>query len=91
VVSTATLQLVDKALSNPVAVVQDLAGSNGQNCFKYTGSCVNLNDNNAMAKACGTGFTVVGWDDNGCGNKKCVSVHTSILVTYSKLCGSRIE
>jgi chitinase len=91
VVSAATLQLVNKALSNPAAVVQDLAGSNGQDCFKYTGSCVNLNDNNAMAKACGTGFTVVGWDDNGCGNKNCVSVHSSILFAYSKFCKSRTE
>ena len=90
-VSTATLQGVEKALSNPVAVVQDLAGSNGQNCFKYTGSCVNLNDNNAMAKACGSGFTVVGWDDNGCGNKNCVSVQTSILIAYRELSGLPIQ
>jgi chitinase len=71
--STQQLQQVDKALSNPQAVVQDIAGSNGQNCFVYTGSCVNLNDNNAIAQACGSGFTAVGWDDDGCGKKNCVS------------------
>lgn len=71
--STPSLQNIDKALSNPQAVIQDLAGSNGQDCFTYKGDCVNLNDNNAMAKACGAGNTPVGWDDAGCGKKKCVS------------------
>ena len=28
-----------------------------------------------MANACGSGFTTVGWDDAGCGKKKCVSKH----------------
>ncbi|THX54883.1 glycoside hydrolase [Aureobasidium pullulans] len=69
--STAQLQLVDKALSSPQSVIQNLAGSNGQQCFKHSGKCVNLNDNNAMAAACGSGYTVVGWDDAGCGTKKC--------------------
>ncbi|KAK3168025.1 hypothetical protein OEA41_004471 [Lepraria neglecta] len=72
VLSTSSLQTVDKALSSPQSVIQDLAGSNGQNCFAYQGKCVNLNDNNAMQAACRSGFTVVGWDDAGCGKKKCV-------------------
>ncbi|KAI9823661.1 MAG: hypothetical protein M1826_007679 [Phylliscum demangeonii] len=55
--STPSLQNVDKALSNPQAVIQDIAGSNGQDCFAYQGDCVNLNDNNAMAAACGAGNT----------------------------------
>ena len=80
--STASLQNVDKALSNPQAVIQDIAGSNGQNCFAYQGDCVNLNDNNAMAKACGSGNTPVGWDDAGCGNGNCVSVHNCLLLMY---------
>ena len=63
--STPDIQAVDKALSAPQSVIQDLAGSNGQNCFAYKGKCVNLNDNNAMQAACGTGFTVVGYDDAG--------------------------
>jgi chitinase len=71
--SSAQLQLVNKALSAPQSVIQNLAGSNGQNCFKYTGKCVDLNDNDAMAAACGSGYTVIGWDDAGCGKKKCVS------------------
>lgn len=73
ITSTSTLQTEDKALSNPQSVIQDLAGFNGQNCFAYTGKCVNLNDNNAMQAACGAGNTVVGWDDAGCGTKSCVS------------------
>ena len=71
--SSAQLQLVNKALSAPQAVIQNLAGSNGQDCFQYTGKCVDLNDNDAMAAACGSGYTVIGWDDAGCGKKKCVS------------------
>lgn len=82
--STASLQAVDKALSNPQAVIQDLAGSNGQNCFAYKGNCVNLNDNNAMAKACGAGNTPVGWDDAGCGKSNCVSVHSRLLLMYQR-------
>jgi hypothetical protein len=78
--STPSLQDVDKALSNPQAVIQDLAGSNGQNCFAYKGDCVNINDNNAMAQACGAGNTPIGWDDAGCGKKNCVSVHSRLLL-----------
>lgn len=70
--SNPTLQAVDKAISNPNSVIDDLASFNGQKCFKYLGECVNLNDNNAMAKACGSGHTVVGWDDGGCGKSNCV-------------------
>ncbi|KAJ5958936.1 CAZyme family GH18, partial [Penicillium vulpinum] len=62
-----TLKAINKALSNPKSVVEDLSSWNGQKCFKYDGKCVNLNDNSAMAKACGSGFTMVGWDDAGCG------------------------
>ncbi|GIJ91962.1 hypothetical protein Asppvi_010937 [Aspergillus pseudoviridinutans] len=69
--SNPSLQAVNKALSNPVAVVEDLAGSNGQKCFVYSGKCVNLNDNKAMSNACGSGYTVVGWDDAGCGKRNC--------------------
>ncbi|KAI7261488.1 glycoside hydrolase family 18 protein, partial [Hortaea werneckii] len=71
--SSAQLQLVDKALSAPQSVIQNLAGSNGQDCFKHTGKCVDLDDDDAMAAACGSGYTVVGWDDAGCGTKKCVT------------------
>lgn len=35
-------------------------------------NCVDLDDNDAMAKACGSGYTPVGWDDAGCGKKNCV-------------------
>lgn len=77
--STALLQDINKALSNPQVVIEDLAGSNGQNCFAYDGRCVDLNDNNAMAKACGAGYTPVGWDDAGCGKKSCVCIHSRLL------------
>lgn len=71
-----TLKTIDKALSDPKSVIQDLASFNGQNCFKYEGKCVNLNDNNAMADACGSGYTVVGWDDAGCGKSNCVGSYS---------------
>jgi chitinase len=67
------MQTLNKGISNPQSVVQDISGANGQNCFAYDGKCVNLNDKNAMAQACGSGFTVVGWDDAGCGKSNCVS------------------
>ena len=38
--STSTLKDVNKALSNPQTVIQDLAGSNGQNCFAYKGEWI---------------------------------------------------
>ncbi|KAI5861929.1 hypothetical protein GGS23DRAFT_605878 [Durotheca rogersii] len=69
--STALLRDIDNALSNPQALVRDLAGTNGQDCFRHDGKCVNLNDNDAMADACGSGYTPVGWDDAGCGKKSC--------------------
>jgi chitinase len=72
--STAQLHDTIKALSDSKAVLQDLRGTNGQDCFQYKGKCVNLNDNKAMSAACGSGFTPVGWDDAGCGKKKCVRV-----------------
>ncbi|KAF9249765.1 CAZyme family GH18 [Penicillium roqueforti] len=71
IMTNPTLKTIDKALSDPKSVIQDLASFNGQNCFKYEGKCVNLNDNNAMADACGSGYTVVGWDDAGCGKSNC--------------------
>ncbi|RAH68797.1 glycoside hydrolase family 18 protein [Aspergillus aculeatinus CBS 121060] len=71
IMTNPTLQSVDKALSKPQSVIQDLASFNGQNCFKYEGKCVNLNDNDAMTDACGSGYTVGGWDDAGCGKKSC--------------------
>lgn len=64
---------MDKAIKSPKSVIRNLAGSKGQDCFKYSGNCVKLDDNSAMAAACGSGYTVVGWDDAGCGKKKCVS------------------
>lgn len=84
--STQTLQKIDKALSNPQSVIQELAGSNGQNCFAYQGKCVNLNDNQAMAQACGSGNTPIGFDDAGCGKKKCVSARRRLLL-IRRLCG----
>lgn len=80
--STAALNDVSKALANPKALIQDLSGTNGQDCFIYTGKCVDLNDNKAMSDACGSGFSVVGWDDAGCGKKKCVSTSIIDVSTY---------
>lgn len=83
VLSNSDIKAVDKALSNPKALIEDLAGSNGQNCFAYKGKCVNLNDNSAMQQACGSGFTPVGWDDAGCGKKNCVGYSSSTLISDS--------
>lgn len=74
VISNPEVQDINKALTNPEPVVANVASFNGQKCFAYKGKCVNLNDNNAMSQACGSGFTVVGWDDAGCGKKSCVSI-----------------
>ncbi|OGM50923.1 hypothetical protein ABOM_000717 [Aspergillus bombycis] len=71
IISTSTLQSINKAASNPKSVIEDLAAFNGQKCFRYSGKCVNLNDDQAMTNACGSGYTVVGWDDAGCGKKNC--------------------
>ncbi|EAU32456.1 predicted protein [Aspergillus terreus NIH2624] len=71
IISTADLQTINKAISNPESVIDDLSAFDGQKCFKYDGKCVNLNDNEAMSRACGAGNTVVGWDDAGCGTSKC--------------------
>ncbi|KAG9571281.1 glycoside hydrolase family 18 protein, partial [Aureobasidium melanogenum] len=67
--SLRNLQLTDLANSNPVSVSQSLASFNGQQCKTYSGKCADLNDNAAMSAACGSGMTVVGWDDAGCGKK----------------------
>lgn len=37
--------------------------------YKHIGKHVNLDDEQAMSDACGAGFTVVGWVDEGCGKK----------------------
>ncbi|KAL4749617.1 hypothetical protein BDW72DRAFT_194648 [Aspergillus terricola var. indicus] len=71
IIKTDVLQAMDTALSSPQSTVNDLATFNGQKCFAYKGDCVNLNDNDAMSKACGSGYTVVGWDGAGCGKKSC--------------------
>ncbi|KAJ5572619.1 hypothetical protein N7450_009603 [Penicillium hetheringtonii] len=71
VIDTSTLQLENKTVSNPKSTVIDLSAFTDQKCFKYSGKCVRLNDNAAMSKACGSGYTVVGWNDAGCGKKSC--------------------
>ncbi|CAG8001645.1 unnamed protein product [Penicillium salamii] len=71
VISTSTLQLENKAVANPGTTVQDLSAFTGQKCFKHTGKCLKIDDTDAMSKACGSGYTVVGWDDAGCGKSNC--------------------
>ena len=71
--STKTLQTVDKAKSNPQAVISSLASDNGQSCFAYKGKCKNLDKPEELQDACGAGYTVVGWDDASCGKKNHVS------------------
>ncbi|KAG2418851.1 hypothetical protein HFD88_001953 [Aspergillus terreus] len=57
IISTADLQTINKAISNPESVIDDLSAFDGQKCFKYDGKCVNLNDNEAMSRACGAGVS----------------------------------
>ncbi|KAI1114378.1 hypothetical protein F5Y14DRAFT_441271 [Nemania sp. NC0429] len=52
-----------------LSLTESIKGQIGEGCKKYDGSCKDLNDNKALADACGSGFTVVGWDDAGCGKK----------------------
>ncbi|RMY35478.1 hypothetical protein D0865_13898 [Hortaea werneckii] len=55
--------------SQILSLTESVKGRTGEHCFKYKGKCKNLNDNEALADACGSGNTVVGWDDAGCGRK----------------------
>lgn len=73
IISTHTLQAENKAVSNAKSTVIDLSAFTGQKCFKYTKKCIKLDDTKAMSNACGDGYTVVGWDDAGCGKSNCVS------------------
>ncbi|MCJ1245495.1 hypothetical protein MMC30_002699 [Trapelia coarctata] len=63
-----TPSLSSKQLSSPQAIIQKFAGENGQQCKMFK-ECVNLD--NPQAADCGKGFTMVGWDDAGCGKKNC--------------------
>lgn len=83
-ISNPEVQDINKALTDPEPVVANVASFNGQKCFAYKGKCVDLNDNNAMSQACGSGFTVVGWDHAGCGKKSCVNCE-ELYMQYLKL------
>lgn len=50
-------------------MTESIKGQTGEGCKKYDGDCKDLNNNKALADACGAGYTVVGWDDAGCGKK----------------------
>ncbi|KAI7026582.1 glycoside hydrolase family 18 protein, partial [Hortaea werneckii] len=69
--STSSLQSVPDLVrrSQALSLTESVKGRTGEQCFKYKGKCKNLNDNEALADACGPGNTVVGWDDAGCGKK----------------------
>lgn len=71
--STSSLQDTTDLLkqAQQLSLTSSIKAQTGENCIKYDGDCVDLNDNKAMAKACGDGFTVVGWDDAGCGKTDC--------------------
>lgn len=60
-------ELVEKAQT--LSLTESVKGQTGEQCFKYKGKCKDLNDNEALAEACGPGNNVVGWDDAGCGKK----------------------
>ncbi|KAI7201665.1 glycoside hydrolase family 18 protein [Hortaea werneckii] len=69
--STSSLQSVPELVrrSQVLSLTESVKGQTGEQCFKYKGKCKNLDDNEALADACGSGNTVVGWDDAGCGKK----------------------
>ncbi|KAL9616247.1 MAG: hypothetical protein Q9160_008873 [Pyrenula sp. 1 TL-2023] len=52
-----------------LSLTQSVKGQTGEGCETFEGYCKNLDDNKALASACGAGYTVVGWDDAGCGKK----------------------
>jgi chitinase len=62
-----TTNLLQKAQQQ--SLTESVKGQTGEGCKTYQGSCKDLNDPKALADACGTGMTVVGWDDAGCGKK----------------------
>jgi chitinase len=62
-------------MSNPRSTITDLSAFTGQKCFKYTKKYLKIDDTDAMAAACGEDYTVVGWDDAGCGKSNYVSVN----------------
>ncbi|KAK7915206.1 glycoside hydrolase superfamily [Apiospora marii] len=68
---TNALQHFDDLLQkvHQLSLATSIKGQTGEGCKKYEGDCQDLNDHNALAHACGTGYTVVGWDDAGCGKK----------------------
>lgn len=80
IISNPTLQGIDKTLSKPKSVIQDLTSFNSQSCVKYEGKCVKLNDKDIIANACGSGYTVVDWNDAGCSKKNCVWSPLSIYI-----------
>ena len=55
-------------MANPQKQVESLQAELGQQCYKFS-DCVDLN--NPQVATCSKGFTAVGWDDAGCGSKKC--------------------
>lgn len=69
--STSSLQdttdLLHKA--EQLSLTESIKGQTGEGCKTYNGDCKDLNNNKALADACGAGNTVVGWDDAGCGKK----------------------
>lgn len=68
---TSSLQDIDdlKQQAQHLSLTASIKGQTGEQCYKHTGRCMNLNDEQAMSDACGAGFTVVGWADEGCGKK----------------------
>jgi len=68
---TSSLQDIDdlKQQAQHLSLTASVKGQTGEQCFKHKGKCVNLDDDQAMSDACGAGFTVVGWADEGCGKK----------------------
>ncbi|KAK7962859.1 bacteriodes thetaiotaomicron symbiotic chitinase [Apiospora aurea] len=68
---TSSLQNIKDLLqkSQRLALTASIKAQTGEGCKTYDGDCQDLNDNKALADACGSGFTVVGWGDAGCGKK----------------------
>lgn len=68
---TSSLQDIDdlNQQAQHLSLTASIKGQTGEQCYKHTGRCMNLNDEQAMSDACGAGFTVVGWADEGCDKK----------------------
>ena len=67
-----TQEIRSPVRSDPQKQPPSLKAELGEGCYRFP-DCVELD--NTQAASCAAGYTKVGWDDAGCGTKKCVSMN----------------